>query len=266
MSTRAAAVAGLFYPRHPEQLQAQVNTLLEAVATRATGKSDNTLPKAAIVPHAGYVYSGPIAAAAYARLRPLKGRVRRVVLVGPAHREAFEGMAASSAQRFVTPLGAVAVDRQALAELTGLSVHTRDSAHRFEHSLEVQLPFVQATLGEVAIVPLLAGDARDVDVARVLERLWADPETFILISSDLSHYLDYRSAQRVDAYTAEAIENLRPDRIGWEHACGQIPIRGLLACAKERALQVERVDLRNSGDTAGSRDRVVGYGAWLFYE
>lgn len=225
----------------------------------ATGGS----PKALIVPHAGLVYSGPVAASAYARIRAARAAIRTVVALGPSHRVPFRGLAASSATAFATPLGEVAVDRLGVEAALALpQVQILDAAHAQEHSLEVQLPFLQETLGRFTWIPLVAGDARAEEVAEVLEALWGGPETLILVSSDLSHYHAYASARSLDLATTTAIENLRHEELDGERACGYVGIRGLLAVARRRGLRVETLDLRNSGDTAGPRHAVVGYGAY----
>jgi AmmeMemoRadiSam system protein B len=259
---RAPAVAGLFYPGDAAGLRRDVEAMLrQAVAARGNAP----VPKAIVAPHAGYVYSGPIAASAYARLWPTRDRLTRIVLIGPAHRVAFDGLAVSSAEAFLTPLGPVPVDREALAALRDLpQVVTLDAAHVEEHSLEVHLPFLQAMLDDFSVVPLVAGRASAAQVAAVLEALWGGDETAVVISSDLSHYHDYRTAQRLDAVTSDAITALRPQDIDFEQACGRVPISGLLTLARQKGLTASTVDLRNSGDTAGSRDRVVGYGAYVF--
>ena len=259
-TTRQPSVAGLFYPADPETLAQQVHGYLAAAA--APGPSEPP-PKAVIAPHAGYVYSGPIAGSAYARIAPLAGRITRVILLGPTHRVAIRGLAYSRADRFLTPLGSVPVDREALASLADLpQVAESDIPFEGEHCLEVQLPFLQLTLGSFSLVPLLVGDAGAEEVAEVLARLWGGDETLIVISSDLSHYLDYRRAQAMDAETSQAIEALRPEDIGYHAACGRNPVSGLLAEARRRGLHARTLDLRNSGDTAGPKDRVVGYGAY----
>lgn len=258
-SVRNPAVAGLFYPDDPRELHAMIVEYLGAV--HATG----TVPKAIIAPHAGYIYSGPIAASAYVRIQPARGRITRVVLLGPAHRVGFHGLALSSADCFQTPLGRITVDQEAVKKISGLpQVHVMDAAHMQEHSLEVHLPFLQEALGEFSLVPLVVGDAGPDEVAEVLEALWGGPETLIVISSDLSHYHDYKTAQRLDRATSQAIEQLRLDDIQYDHACGRNPVSGLLQVARSRGLKAKTVDLRNSGDTAGSHDRVVGYGAYVF--
>lgn len=260
---RPAAVAGYFYPANPIELERTVSGLLGAVPASA----DEPTPKAIIAPHAGYIYSGPVAATAYARLAPARGCITRVVLIGPAHRVALRGLAVPSTEAFDTPLGPVPVDREAIGSLSKLrQVMVSDDAHSGEHSLEVHLPFLKATLGDFAIVPLVAGSASAEEVAEALDLLWGGPETLIVISSDLSHYLDYQSARRIDAATTQAIERLRPGDIGRDQACGRVPITGLLEVARRRGLLCRTVDLRNSGDTAGSKDRVVGYGSYLFFE
>ncbi len=262
-SVRPPAVAGTFYPDDPARLAAAVRGYL--AEARGELAPDDSPPKAVIAPHAGYVYSGPIAASVYARLAAAAGRVERVVLLGPAHRVALSGLAASSARAFATPLGEVPVDGAALERVLALpQVSTLDAAHAHEHSLEVQLPFLQEILGDFSLVPLVVGEASAEEVAEVLELLWGGPETLIAVSSDLSHYYDYATAQRMDRATTRAIESLQPDAIDTEQACGRVPVRGLLVAAARRGLRARTVDLRNSGDTAGSRDEVVGYGAYVF--
>lgn len=255
---RPPAVAGSFYPANASQLAAAVRAYLADAAP----SPDATPPKALIVPHAGYIYSGPVAATAYARLAPYAERIARVLLIGPAHTRPIRGLAASGADAFATPLGEVAVDRDVIRTLPQVAV--RDDVHRDEHCLEVQLPFLQTVLGRFAIVPLLAGDAGSGEVRAVIDRLWGWPETLVVISSDLSHYHDDDTARRLDAATAAAILALDADAIGEEQACGRIPIGGLLLAARARGLHAAQLDLRNSGDTAGPRGEVVGYGAFAF--
>jgi MEMO1 family protein len=257
---RYPSVAGLFYPADPKELGDQVRDYLAAASRPDPAQP---APKAIIAPHAGYVYSGPVAGSAYAQLAALSGRIGRVVLLGPAHRVALRGLAYSREETFLTPLGAIPVDRGALAGLADLpQVRELDAPFEGEHCLEVQLPFLQLTLGTFSLVPLLVGDAEGAEVAEVLDRLWGGDETLIVISSDLSHYLDYASAKALDARTARAIEDLRPEAIGYQQACGRIPLAGLLQVARRRGLHARTLDLRNSGDTAGPKDRVVGYGAY----
>jgi AmmeMemoRadiSam system protein B len=263
MHVRAAAVAGLFYPADPIELEALVSGLLARAETRS--EPDDATLKAVVVPHAGYVYSGAVAANAYARLRAARGRIRRVVLLGPSHRVALRGLAAPSAESFRTPLGLVPIDRDAITSLAGLpGVGVSDRPHAQEHSLEVQLPFLQVALDDFALVPLVVGEATDEEVQAVIERLWGGEETVFVVSSDLSHYHDYATAHRLDAQTCEAIEALAAEALDRESACGRVPLRGLLCAARGRGLAARTLDLRSSGDTAGDRDRVVGYGAWSF--
>jgi MEMO1 family protein len=258
---RPAAVAGSFYPGDAAALATEVATYL-AEATPAAGRS--RAPKAIIAPHAGYMYSGAIAASIYARLAPLAGIVRRVVLAGPAHRVYVEGAAIPSAQAFASPLGTVALDLEALATLRKLPfVEVSDRAHAHEHSLEVHLPFLQAVLGDFMLVPIVVGDASAGEMAQLLDTLWGGDETLIVVSSDLSHYLPYETARGRDRDTARAIVGLDATLVP-EEACGAAPINGLLKAARARGLTAEIVDLRNSGDTAGTHDRVVGYGAFAF--
>lgn len=258
--TREPAVAGMFYPDDPVLLQRQLDDLLDRDITPGPA------PKALIVPHAGYIYSGPIAASAYLQLLPTREQIQRVVLLGPSHRVGFEGLAATSARYFSTPLGLVRIDQSAMDDILLLpQVRVYDAAHQEEHSLEVQLPFLQMILKkDFGLVPLVVGDASASAVAEVLEILWGGPETLLLISSDLSHYLDYTAAQRIDKATSTAIEQLNPQAIDYQQACGRNPVSGLLLAARHHGLHATTLDLRNSGDTAGARDRVVGYGAYAF--
>jgi hypothetical protein len=229
--------------------------------------SDGPPPKAIIAPHAGYIYSGPIAGTAYAALRGDRDVIRRIVLLGPSHYAPLHGLATSSAAAFATPLGDVPLDRAAAQQAESLPhVAPSDGAHAPEHCLEVQLPFLQLVLGDFALVPLLVGDAAPEEVASVLAALWGGPETRIIVSSDLSHYRSYPAAQALDAATARAIESLQLEEVEDDGACGCRPIRGLLHQARQLGLKARTLDLRNSGDTAGPRDQVVGYGAFAFTE
>jgi AmmeMemoRadiSam system protein B len=257
---RPAAVAGQFYPRDRQMLRAGVSRLLASASTFTT-----PAPKALIAPHAGYVYSGQVAAAAFAALRGRAQAITRVVLIGPAHYVPVRGIAIPTSDAFETPLGHVPVDREALAAVADLSFVVRaDAPHAPEHALEVELPFLQALLGSFAVVPLLAGDAAPQQAAAVLRRLWGGPETLLVVSSDLSHYHGYDTARRLDAATAAAIERGDWESLSPDQACGFLAVAGLLVEAETRGLAAQRLALCNSGDTAGSRDRVVGYGAWMF--
>ncbi len=262
MSTiRPTAVAGMFYPADRDELHDMVSGFL-----RDAGTSEQPPPKAIIAPHAGYIYSGPVAASAYSRLASAHDRIRRVVLLGPSHRVGFLGIATSSDDYFHTPLGDVPLDQQLLEQVTQLAnVQCFDQAHQAEHSLEVHLPFLQEVLDDFTLLPLVVGDASAEDVAEVLRAVWGGEETLIVISSDLSHYHDYATAQQMDKATSSAIEQLSPQAINHGDACGRTPLSGLLLVAREKQLKVETIDLRNSGDTAGPRDQVVGYGAYLFH-
>ena len=259
---RPPAVAGQFYPEQPAELHKVLDSLLSAAPTTVAGAR----PKALIVPHAGYVYSGPTAAAAYSQLAPFRDEIRRIVLLGPAHRVRLRGLAAPSAAAFRTPLGEVRLDPAALDKVRDLAqVIDNDLAHAEEHSLEVQLPFLQKTLGAFCLVPLVVGEASRDEIAQVLDRLWGGSETLIVISSDLSHYLPYPRACARDEFTAESILRLLPD-LDHEQACGATPLNGMLQTAKQRGLRAQLLDLRNSGDTAGDKARVVGYGSFAFHE
>jgi hypothetical protein len=260
MHIRPPAVAGFFYPAEPAMLSHEVERYLDE-AKRFTYR-----PKAVIAPHAGYIYSAPIAASAYRLLEPLRGQISRVILLGPVHRVWVKGLALPGAEAFETPLGTIPLDREAMASLADLpQVEVLAAAHAQEHSLEVQLPFLQRVLGAFKLVPLAVGDATPEEVAQVLERLWGGDETLIVVSSDLSHYLPYQVSQHVDQATAQAILNMRTNLAG-EQACGAHPINGLMLAARHHGLKSHLLDLRNSGDTAGDRDQVVGYGAFAFTE
>lgn len=261
---RSPAVAGSFYPADRNTLRRQLAGFL---AEADNAPPNDTLPKAIIGPHAGYIYSGPVAARAYARLLTGRGRIRRVVLIGPSHYVGFQGLAVDTAEAWDMPQGRVALDSEAIAKLRQLPmVGTLESAYTREHALEVHVPFLQHVLGDFRLVPIVAGDAPPDAVAAVFEALWGGPETLFVISTDLSHYLDYAACRQADARTAEAIERLDLDALGPQQACGAVPTRGMLLAARRRGMRIERLDLRNSGDTAGGRDRVVGYGAWALYE
>ena len=253
---RPAAVAGAFYPAAADVLASDLRALLAGANPAA---ADTRVPKALIAPHAGYIYSGPIAASAYVRLAPLRGRIERVVLLGPAHRVAIEGLALPGVDGLQTPLGIVPVDAGAVRGLADMpQVVVSREAHAQEHSLEVHLPFLQTVLGAFSLVPLVVGRASTEQVAEVIERLWGGDETLIVISSDLSHYLSYADAQSTDRQTTRMILQRQP-QINHHQACGATPVNGLLSVARSRGLTPELLDLRNSGDTAGDRSRVVGY-------
>jgi hypothetical protein len=253
----------MFYPESPRVLSTQVRGYLEQAAVLAQPASP---PKALIVPHAGYVYSGAIAAAAYRRLVAGREEIRRVVLLGPAHRVALSGLAVPSVDSFATPLGQVEVDRAAVASALNLAqVSASDGAHALEHSLEVQLPFLQTLLPDFRLVPFAVGDATGAQVAEVIELLWGGPETLIVVSSDLSHYHGYDEARALDRSSAQTVLALSPV-LGYGEACGAVPINGLLTVARRRGLRPELLDLRNSGDTAGDKHRVVGYASFVFSE
>jgi AmmeMemoRadiSam system protein B len=259
---RPPAVAGQFYPEHPAELRTMVNHFLASAKT-VVGKT----PKAIIAPHAGYPYSGPIAGSAYACLARGRDSIKRVILLGPSHFATFSGLAASSAKSFLSPLGSIPVDETVLARVCGLpQVTTLEVAHENEHSLEVQLPFLQIVLDRFKLVPLVVGDATADDVEQVFNELWGGGETSIVVSSDLSHYHDYQATRQIDRETARAIESLNWRKLDDDRACGYRGICGLLRAAKKHGLQCRVVDLRNSGDISGRYDRVVGYGAFVFTE
>jgi AmmeMemoRadiSam system protein B len=253
---RAPAVAGRFYPADPATLAAEIDRHL-AGAPAASGR-----PKAVIAPHAGYVYSGPVAGSAFRPWLDNPPPVTRVVLLGPAHRRPCR-LAAPAADAFATPLGTVPVDHAAINGLIDAGLAEIDErAHAGEHSLEVELPFLQRLFAKFALVPLVVGDVSATEVAAVIEALWGGPETVVVVSSDLSHYLDPDSARRRDRATADAVKARDADRIGFDDACGARPVAGLLTVAARRGLRISVADLRNSGDTAGPAPQVVGYGAF----
>ena len=258
---RPPAVAGMFYPADPAQLTRDLDLMLED----APG-SVPPVPKAIIAPHAGYIYSGPVAATVYAALRPARETITRVVLLGPTHRVPVRGLALPDADGFATPLGAIEVDAQAAAKVGRLAHVTLSApAHALEHSLEVHLPFLQKVLARFRIVPLAVGHASAEQVAQVLDVLWGGAETLIVVSSDLSHYLPYDDAQAADRRTSDSILKLSPS-ITHDQACGATPVNGLALAAQRRSLVGRLLDLRNSGDTAGDKRKVVGYASFAFYE
>ena len=262
LHTREPAVAGTFYPAEPDVLHKQLADLL--------GKADfrGSCPKAIIVPHAGYVYSGELAAKAFASLKSARDKIKNVVLLGPAHRVYFRGIAAPAADEFKTPLGTVPIDQNTIERVLDKFpfVQRLPESHRDEHSLEVQLPFLQEVLDDFRLIPLVVGDSRPDQVDKVIDFLWGDESTLLVISSDLSHFHDYATAQTMDNQTATAIEGLQAHDLNGQLACGFLPVSGMLLAARRRQMWPERVGLCNSGDTAGDKDRVVGYGAWLFQD
>jgi MEMO1 family protein len=258
--TRQPAVAGLFYPRDPVRLQTEVTELLSEVAPPL-----NVIPKALIAPHAGYIYSGRVAGAAFAKLRANAPAITRVVLIGPAHYVYLGGIATPMVDAFDTPMGRVLVDTETCSQIGGFEFVTRtDAPHEPEHALEVELPFLQSVLPSFQLVPLVVGEAAPQQVAQLLRQLWDGPETLIVVSSDLSHY--HKTAQRMDLSTAEAIEKGEWTSLSSSRACGWVAVAGLLIETRRRGLGGYRLALCNSGEAAGSRDRVVGYGAWMFGE
>lgn len=260
LRVRPAAVSGLFYPGEPRELEECVRSLLRHDA------EPRARPKALIAPHAGYMYSGPTAAAAFRLIENAAGVIRRVVLIGPSHRVPFRGLAVPSVDAFATPLGRLRVDalaREALLDLA--QVRIADAPHAAEHSLEVELPFLQVALGEFDLLPIAAGEATPAEVADALELVWGGPETLIVVSTDLSHYHPYERARTIDAATNAAVLRLASDFDG-EQACGCIGLNGVLTAARRRRMRIQLEDLRNSADTAGEPDRVVGYGAWSLYD
>jgi len=257
---RKEAVAGTFYPADKEKLKIMLTHYLN------DAPQAEKVPKAIIVPHAGYIYSGPIAATAYARLIPNNQVIKKVLLIGPSHRVGFQGLALSSADQFSTPLGNISVATDIVEKLNELPfVHYLDKAHEWEHSLEVHLPFLQTVLKDFSLIPIVAGDATADQVCQLIEMFWEHDDILVVISSDLSHFHDYQTAKRLDKQTSAMIEKLHYENLDSHSACGKVPVSGLMALAKKKQLQIKNIDLRNSGDTAGNNDlnRVVGYGSYV---
>jgi AmmeMemoRadiSam system protein B/AmmeMemoRadiSam system protein A len=262
---RAPAISGTFYPSNPSELEASVQYFLREADKHF--ESTTSAPKAIIAPHAGYIYSGLTAAAVYNRLRPAREIIKRVVILGPCHRVGINGLALPSTEIFQTPFGDIPLDTNAIENIKDLDcVAIFNETHVDDHSIEVHLPFLQKVIKDFKLVPLIVGETEPKKVAEVLEILWGGPETLILISSDLSHYLDYNQAKILDNQTRQAIEQMDLKALGNEQACGRHSIKGLLMLAKSKGLSVATADIRNSGDTAGTKDRVVGYGSWYFDE
>ena len=264
---RPAAIAGRFYSGEANALIKEIDEMFTGAEAHRSEKAESGFPKALIVPHAGYRYSGEVAASAYQTIRRNNRHISRVVLIGPSHRVRFEGLAATSADYFATPLGNIPIDmatiRQSVAQFPFIALNNK--AHQHEHALETQLPFLQRCLGQFSLIPIAVGAATPEQVAKCLRFLWGGRETLILISSDLSHYRSYADAQEIDQFTSRAIESLNPDPITYQHACGQLGVRGLLQIAQEKKLMVRTLDVRNSGDTFGPKESVVGYGSYGFY-
>jgi len=260
---RPAAVADMFYPGDELKLTEQMQGFIHEKPSETT-----EVPKAIIVPHAGIVYSGAIAAAAYRSLLQYRHVIRKVILLGPAHRVYLRGLALPTVDQFQTPLGKIDLDTKTIQKLVDdfPQVSLSDKAHAEEHSLEVQLPFLQQVLASFRLIPLVVGDASKREVADVIEHLWGGEECLIIISTDLSHFHPYDEAKKLDTITAHHIEAFQGDKVGDHAACGRIPMRGLLHVAKEKGMSIQRFDLRNSGDTSERKDQVVGYGAWGLFE
>lgn len=262
MRVKPAAVAGYFYPEHPEVLLDMITSLLDE---NSKGFATLPIPKAIIVPHAGLVYSGAVAASIYQSIKPLKNITKKVLLIGPAHRVSFKGIAASTWDVFATPMGDTLIDKKSVQKaIDGQLCGYYDIAFDKEHCLEVQLPFLNRILGNYKLCPFLVGDSPHSAVADLIKLYWDDEDTLVVISSDLSHYHPYQEAKVLDNYTTNSILTLQPELIKRDHACGRIAIQGLLQVAKEKGLKPTLVDLRNSGDTFGNKDSVVGYGAYHF--
>jgi len=258
---RPAAVAGQFYAAEPQSLLTDVLQYLADV-----NQPLNIKPKALIVPHAGYIYSGPIAASAYKLIEPFATQIKQVILLGPAHRVALNGVATPAADFFKTPLGNIKINTEFCNKAEQLNFVSKNKlAHSDEHSLEVQLPFLQTILNDFQLTPFVVGDCNSSDIANLLDLFFDFNETLFIISTDLSHFHDYKTAKQKDQLTSNAIEALQADKISYNDACGRNPLNGFLSLAKQKNLHVKLLDLRNSGDTAGDKNSVVGYGAYVAY-
>jgi len=266
---RPPAVAGTFYPNDADILRSEIDGLMDA-ALHSDAVSGDVSPKAIIVPHAGLMFSGSLAALGFATVRALKDTIKRIVIIGPAHRMAFQGIALARADQFATPLGNMRCDLPALQKALALPhVQMLDDAHTLEHGLEIELPFIQRLFGEqsdIGIVPLLVSRCSPRQVHEVIEKLWGGPETLIVISSDLSHFHDYDTAKRMDNRTRAMIENFDAENIDTNDACGALPVAGMLIAARNRGMKIKTLGMRNSGDVTGDKSRVVGYGAWAVYD
>jgi len=266
MTSRPPAVAGLFYPENILELKQQVQSLLDQASNTAENSSKNNPATALIVPHAGYIYSGLTAAFAYREIIPFANKIKRIILLGPSHRVAFNGMAVPDAEAFTTPLGNISLDRDEIQYLInehGLLLSNQ--AHEQEHSLEVQLPFLQTIINDFKLVPIVVGQSNIESIANVIQQYINQPDNLIIISTDLSHFHEYSTAQLHDQKTTEKIMHFKYNELDYEDACGRLPLAGMLQLAKQEHLSIQQLDVRNSGDTAGDKQRVVGYGAWSIY-
>lgn len=260
MKTKKPDVAGMFYPADKDELKEMIEDFLK------TAKVGKQLTRAIIAPHAGYVYSGPIAASAYLSLYSSKNEIKNVIILSPSHHYSFEGVAIHSAESFSTPLGELEVTQILKEKIKVLPfVHEYDQAFEQEHALEVHLPFIQHILPLAKILPLVVGHSRPEDIEKIFELFWNDSSNAFVVSTDLSHFLPYMNAQKIDGLTSKQIENLLYQDLHHEQCCGYYPLRGLLKFAKEHKLKITNIDLRNSADTAGDKGRVVGYGSFIVH-
>ncbi len=260
MSIRQAAVAGQFYEADKTRLQEHINKLLGV-----TDDPPDAMPEALIVPHAGFIYSGKTAAQAYRCIQSRRGEIKRIVLLGPAHRVYLDGMALPSVDTFSTPLGDIPLDQESIEQVKTLSgVMLSDEAHRLEHSLEVQLPFLQTVLDDFSLVPIVVGDCSADKVAGLMDKLWGDSNSLMIISSDLSHFHPYNAAKQIDASTCQRILN-KSCNLSGEEACGARVLNGLMRSKHALSLNIELLAACNSGDTAGDKNRVVGYGSFILH-
>lgn len=266
MTSRTTAVAGLFYPENPAKLKQQVQNFLQQVAQDSAASNKEKQALALIVPHAGYIYSGLTAAYAYQEIIPNADLIKRVILLGPSHHVAFNGMAVPDVSSFTTPLGKIPLDNNEIQYL--IDEHQlllSNQAHQQEHSLEVQLPFLQSIINNFELVPIVVGKSSTKSIANVLHRYINHPGNLIVISTDLSHFHEYSIARLHDQNTSEKIIHFKYNELDYDDACGRLPLAGMLQLAQQEHLSIQQLDIRNSGDTAGDKQRVVGYGAWSFY-
>jgi MEMO1 family protein len=265
MISRPAAVAGQFYPQDSNELKQQIQNLLQQAHNNSRNLNKTQQAIALIVPHAGYIYSGLTAAYAYQEIIPYAELIKRVIIFGPSHRVAFNGMAVPDVSSFQTPLGNIPLDNKEIQYLVEQQLLLSNQAHEQEHSIEVQLPFLQATLNNFQLIPIVVGQSNSREISAVLSRYISNPENLILISTDLSHFSEYSIAQQHDQKTCEKIMQFKYNELDYDDACGRLPLSGMLRLAKEKNYSIQQLDIRNSGDTAGDKQRVVGYGSWSIY-
>ena len=258
---KQADVAGMFYPGEEASLRQMVDGFIQKAL------SFDLRPRAIIAPHAGYIYSGSIAGTAYKTIAAVRDQIENVIIMSPAHRFYLRGIALHMADAFATPLGNIPVNIGIVKKIKQFSsVQWEERSFIQEHGLETHLPFIQRAFKPgIKIVPMIVGECQESEVAEILESVWEDPRNFVIISSDLSHFHSYADAKKLDRNTVDLIQNLDSQSLDTEFACGHYPICGLLNLARNRKLKIKALDIRSSGDTAGSKESVVGYGSFAVY-